>query len=116
MDLSVKLAAALLIACTLSAESRWTKVYRVSVAAVAAASIADTATSLGAGKGESNPLLATNGRFGARGIEIKSAIVAASVLTGWLVTRHHSRAIPAIANCGMAGVYGAIALHNSKVR
>ena len=113
----MRLFLALLIACTLSAESRWAKVYRASVAAVAAGSVADIATSLGAGKGESNPLLASsNGRFGARGIEIKSAIVAASVLTGWLATRHHSRAIPAIANCGMAGVYGAIALHNSKVR
>lgn len=111
----MRLFLALLIACTLSAESRWAKVYRASVAAVAAGSIADAATSLG--KGESNPALRSpGGTFGARGIAIKSAIVGASAGIGWLVSRHHSRAIPAIANCGMAGVYGAIALHNSKVK
>lgn len=111
----MRLFLALLLALSLSAESRWTKVYRASVTAVAAASIADAATSLG--KGESNPALRSpGGTFGARGIEIKLAIVAGSTAIGWLVTRHHSRAIPAIANCGMAGVYGAIALRNSKVR
>jgi hypothetical protein len=106
----------ILIASTLHA-SPWRKLYRASIAAVAAASIADVSTSLGPGKGESNPLLASsNGRFGVRGIEIKSAIVAGSLIGGWIVTRRHSPKPAAISNFGMAGVYGAIALHNSRLR
>jgi len=63
-----------------------------------------------------NPLLASNGRFGARGVALKSAIVGGTVLCGWLATRHRSPAPAAIANFSMAGVYGAVALHNARLK
>ena len=82
---------------------------------MAAASVADAATSMG--KGELNPALRSpDQRFGARGIEIKSGIVAGTLLTGWLATRKHSRAPAVVANFATAAVYGATALHNTKVK
>jgi len=79
----------LLVGLSLHAETPWSKVYRVSLAAAASASIADAGTSLGAGKGELNPLLAFNGRFGVKGVALKSAIVGGAALCGWLAQVRH---------------------------
>jgi hypothetical protein len=91
------------------------KLWWASVAAVTAASVFDAGSSWN--KQELNPLLRTsNGRFGARGIEIKSAIVGASIVCQWLGLRHHPRMAKSLSilNLSVAGVTAGAAAHNMR--
>src|SRR5258707_18727 len=64
------------------------KLWKVSMAFVAAASAADAQSSLG--RYELNPALrGTGGSFGVKGIALKSAITGGSLGIQWLLMRHH---------------------------
>lgn len=97
-------------------ESRWQKLYKISVAAVVASAAADMGTSMRPHLYESNPLLAgSDGRFGARGVALKSAIVGGTLAAGYIFHRRHP-AISAAANAGMAAVTGVTAIHNARLK
>ncbi|MBK7928347.1 MAG: hypothetical protein IPJ98_12890 [Bryobacterales bacterium] len=94
-----------------------TRLWKASLAALAIATAADLATSLG--KRELNPALrSADGRFGARGVAIKSLVTGSSLAGQWFLVRRSPQAAPyaAVANFGMAGVFSAAALHNSRNR
>ncbi len=90
------------------------KLWWVSVAALAGASVLDARSSWG--RHELNPLLqGPNGRFGARSVEIKSAIVGVGLAFQWIALRHHSQKIEkplSIANLAAAGLTTGAAVHN----
>ena len=92
--------------------------WRVSVAALAAANIMDVQSSWG--KRELNPALAGNGgTFGPRGALLKAGITGGVVALEFLVLRHGksknlSKALGAI-NFGDAGLTGALAGKNWQV-
>ncbi len=91
------------------------KLWWASVATLAAATVLDARSSWG--RRELNPLLqGANGRFGARSIEIKSALVGAGVAFQWLALRHHHKASKAlsIANFAAAGATTGAAVHNLR--
>lgn len=87
-----------------------------SVAALATASVLDARSSWG--RQELNPLLqGPNGRFNARSVEIKSAIVGASVAFQWFALRHHSQKLEkplGFANLAAAGLTAGAAIHNLR--
>lgn len=94
--------------------------YNVSVMALAATQAADVATSVG--RHELNPVLGS-GRFGARQVTIKAAIVGGSLLAQRLMLRSHDHAtvakrkrIFARMNFIMAGVTGVAAISNARQR
>jgi hypothetical protein len=118
-----KLVALATLACSLSfagglvtstrPERPGKKLWWASVAAVAAASVFDAGSSWG--KREMNPLLQSpNGRFGARSIEIKSALVGAGLAFQWLAFRRHPHlAKPlGVLNLSVAGMTAGAAVHN----
>ena len=91
------------------------KLWWATVAALAAATALDARSSWG--KQELNPLLqAGNGSFGARGIEIKSALVGAGIAAQWLALRHHHNVEkPAsFMNMAVAGITVGAAVHNTR--
>jgi hypothetical protein len=91
------------------------KLWWVSVAVLAAASVLDAHSSWG--RQELNPLLrGPNDRFGARSAGIKSAMVGGSVAAQWFILRHHPKVEkPAAAvNCAIAASALAAVVHNSK--
>lgn len=92
--------------------------YRISVISVVASSAADGATSIGAI--ERNRLLASsNGTFSYRGAAIKAGLT-----TGFLASNRamytkctvRKRRWLAVANFGAAALYGAVAVHNARLR
>ena len=92
------------------------KLWWVSVAAVAAASALDARSSWG--RHELNPLLqGPNGRFSARSVEIKSAIVGVGLAFQWVALRHHTQRLEkplSIANLAAAGLTTGAAIHNLR--
>ena len=95
---------------------KWTKrLWRASIAAVAAGSAADIHSSLG--KPEANGLLANpQGVFSAQGIGLKLAIVGAAVGTQQYLLHKHPTASAyktgAFINFAVAGALGGVAVHN----
>ncbi|MEP7362271.1 MAG: hypothetical protein ABI972_03380 [Acidobacteriota bacterium] len=91
--------------------------WKASLVAVVVAAAADVATSYG--KRELNPALqGGNGRFGGRGIAIKSLVTGSALAGQWFLVRKapESGTYAAVANFGMAGVFTAAAVHNSGNR
>lgn len=89
------------------------RMWKTSLAVMAAASAADLLTSIG--KRELNPVLrGSDGRFGARGAAFKSALTGGAMLGQFLLIRKNPNAAPyaAISNFGMAGVFTSAAIHN----
>jgi hypothetical protein len=104
-----------------SAQERkiWKKLWAVSVAAVAAANIADAGYS--AGRGESNPLLrnAHGGLSAQRAVLIKSAGTGGMILLQCILRKRMPEERldkpAAIINFAAAGAVGAVAYRNSKI-
>ncbi|HXN48004.1 MAG TPA: hypothetical protein VN893_15260 [Bryobacteraceae bacterium] len=92
------------------------KLWWVSVAALAGASVLDARSSWG--RHELNPLLqGPNGQFSARSVEIKSAIVGVGLAFQWVALRHHSQKAEkplAIVNLAAAGLTTGAAVHNLR--
>jgi len=98
---------------------KWAKrLWKVSLAAVAAGSAADIHSSLG--RYETNSLLANRqGMFSAQGIGIKLAIAGAAVGTQqYLLHKHPTVSVyktGALINFAVAGALGGVAIHNYGV-
>ncbi len=92
------------------------KLWWASVAALAAASVLDARSSWG--RQELNPLLqGPNGRFSARSIEIKSALVGAGIAVQWIALRRHSQKLEkpfGFVNLAAAGLTTGAAVHNLR--
>ncbi len=91
------------------------KLWWSSVAALAAATVFDARSSWG--QHELNPLLQSpNGTFGARSVEIKSALVLAGVGFEWIALRHHHKAQTAFSymNLAVTGATTGAAIHNIR--
>ena len=89
------------------------RLWKTSIAVMAAASAIDLLSSLG--KRELNPLLrGSDGRFGARGIVLKSALTGGALVSQVLMVRKNPRAAPyaVVANIGVAGLFTSAAIHN----
>ncbi len=110
---------AILLASPAGAEDgggRWAKrLWKASIAAVAAGSVADMQSSMG--KRETNGLLANQqGVFSAQGIGLKLAIAGAAIGTQqYLLHRHPAISVyktGALINFAVAGALGGVAVHN----
>ncbi len=89
------------------------RLWKTSIAVMAAASAADLLSSIG--KRERNPVLrGPDGRFGARGVAIKSALTGGALVSQFFLVRRNPHAAPyaAFANFGMAGVFTSVTVHN----
>lgn len=89
--------------------------WKVSLAALAISAAADALSSYG--KRELNPVLSSrDGRFGGRGIAIKSLVTGSAIAGQWFLVRRapETRRLAAIANFGMAGVFTAASVHNLR--
>jgi len=87
--------------------------WTASVASLLAASAADMQSSMG--RLERNPVLANGqGRFNTQGVALKGLITGGVVGVQWLLLRKHPEALrhAAIANFGMAAVFGGAAYYN----
>lgn len=96
--------------------TRPSKLWRFSVAALAASSAADAWSSYG--RTEANPLLRSpGGTFSARALGIKAAIAGGGVAAQWLVMRKRpeSANAAAITNFGMAGLFTGVAARNWRI-
>ena len=94
-------------------ERRGSRLWKWSLAVLAAANVADAATSLG--HRELNPVLG-GGPFGARSVGVKMGIAGGGVAIQYLILRHRPAAAPkaAVINFAMAGVTGGIAARNTR--
>jgi hypothetical protein len=109
--------AALLIAAPASAETKKRNLWKASVAALAAATIADAHSSWN--RPEANPLLkAGDGRFGGRSIAIKGAIIGSTLLVQHFVLKKNPQAerMTAFTNFTVAGVLGGVAVYNHRLK
>jgi hypothetical protein len=100
-----------------SAESRFSKVWKWSAAALVAGSTMDVASSYG--YREANGLLASpNGRLSNRGTAIKLGAMAGVVgLQYYLVKKHPKLEKPfVVTNFALAGMYSTVAFRNYAVR
>src|SRR5271166_2491727 len=91
--------------------------WKLSMGSLAIANVLDVSSSWG--KCEQNSLLAgQDGRFGAKGALLKSAIVGGVMSAEWLVTRkaHRSRKLFSILNFGSATGIGALAVRNYGIQ
>ena len=89
------------------------RLWKTSLAVMAAASAADLLSSLG--KRELNPLLrGSDGRFGTRGIAFKAGLTGGAMLSQILLVRKSSYATPyaTVANFGMTGLFTSATIHN----
>ena len=96
--------------------ARPSKLWRLSVAALAVGSATDAWSSYG--RLEANPLLrGPGGQFSARAIGIKAAIAGSTVATQWLVMRKRpeSARVAAITNFGMTGIFMGVAARNRSL-
>jgi len=115
--LAVFLAVICLVAPHARAESKKKRIWQISAAVLGAVTIADVHSSLG--RHELNPMLrSSNGRFGARGIAVKSAIVGGALGAQWLLLRKNPKAsgYAAGANFAMAAATSAAVARNHSVR
>jgi hypothetical protein len=107
-------------ACAEDGGGRWAKrMWKASIAAVAAGSIMDMQSSLG--KHETNGLLANRqGMFSMQGIGLKLAIAGAAVGTQHFFLQRHPGASAyktgALINFAVAGALGGVAVHNYGTR
>jgi hypothetical protein len=95
--------------------SRAKKLFAASIAAVASAAMADTATSWG--KAEANPVLGQS-RLGAGQAGLKIGLVSAALAGQLFLMRHHSQSAEkafTVVNFASAGVLGGIAYRNSTI-
>lgn len=93
------------------------KLWKWSVAALAAGSAVDAMSSWG--HREANPLLrGPDGRFSARGIGLKAAIAGSAVAAQWALQRKNPGAAKgmAFANFGMAGTFTGAAVYNQSIK
>jgi hypothetical protein len=91
------------------------RLWKASLAALAVAAVADVVTSYG--KRELNPALRSpDGRFGRRGLAIKSLVTGSALAGQWFLVRRapESGRYAALANFGIAGVFSAAAVHNAR--
>lgn len=91
----------------------FTRLWKVSVALLAASSVADVHSSWG--RLEANPVLrGPNGRFGMQGVVLKTMIASGVLGAQYLLLRNHPRAAKygAVTNLIMAGVISAAAMSN----
>jgi hypothetical protein len=89
------------------------KIWRISAAVLGAITIADIQSSYG--RREMNPLLQSqNGRFGSRGIAVKSALVGGGLTAQWLLLRKHPEAsgYAAAVNFAATAATGAVVVRN----
>lgn len=96
--------------------ARPSRLWRWSVAALAAGSATDAWSSFG--RHEANPLLRDQrGQFSGRAIGIKAAIAGSGVAAQWLVFRRRPEAARAAAftNFGMAGLFTGVAVRNRSL-
>ncbi len=91
----------------------WAKLRQMSEAVLIAASATDVASSWG--RPEANPLLASNGRFGARGLVIKASWLAAVLVADRTLLKHRSKTAVGL-NTATSAAYFAIAARNFRVR
>jgi hypothetical protein len=99
------------------AETRRGKIWKVSAAVLGAVTIADIQSS--AGRREANGFLQSNdGRFNARGVTLKSLVVAGAVGGQWLMLRRNPNPAGYAAgiNFAMSAVTGAAVVHNHMVK
>lgn len=95
-------------------EGRRGRFWKASVVALAGATAADAASSVG--RIELNPVLrSADGRFGARGIAIKAAISGGAVFAQWLLLRKNPEAekYAATANFLAATTFTSVAFRNA---
>jgi len=96
---------------------RGQKLLRISMGILAAATVADAATSWN--RLEANPLLqGPNGRFGAQGMSLKFALAGSTIAAQWMVSKKlpgTNRAM-AIANLSMSGILTGVAVQNYRTR
>lgn len=89
------------------------KLWWASVAALIGASFVDAHSSWG--RQELNPVLRdANGHFGMKGVAIKGGIAGGVIAAQYFLLRNNNGAAKsmAIANFGMAGVFGGVAMYN----
>jgi len=108
----------LVLSVSASAESGTKRVFKATVAAVVAANTLDAVSSWH--RTELNPLLRSpDGRFGGRGITIKSLLVGTSLAYQYFHLRHHANPrierLDAIANLATAGTLTGFAIHNVTI-
>ena len=101
----------IIAACTLSAESRWHKVWKWSIVALTTGATMDISSSIG--QYEANPIVRQpNGLFSPkRGIAIKAGICTGLILLGKKYKREGTAA-----NFVAGGVWSGVAIRNWKVR
>jgi hypothetical protein len=94
---------------------RWRTVWHVSQALLVAGNTADVATSWG--KNEANPLLHTGAQFSYSSMAIKLGMMTGGLVAQHYIARKSPDQIPyfASANLVVAGLLGAVALHNTTV-
>jgi hypothetical protein len=95
--------------------ARAPRLWKASLAALAVAAVADVVTSYG--KRELNPALRSpDGRFGRRGLAIKSLVTGSALAGQWFLVRRapESGRYAAVANFGIAGVFSMAAVHNAR--
>jgi hypothetical protein len=99
------------------AETKRVKVWRVSAAILGAVTIADIQSS--AGRMEANSMLqSNNGRFGGRGIALKSLMVGGALTGQWLMLRRNPNAATQAAaiNFAVAGLTGVVVVRNHMLK
>ncbi len=104
----------MLVYVTAQAEPR--AVWKWSAAALVAGASADVASSYG--RVELNPLLrGPDGRFGARGVVLRSGIVTGAILTSWAVLRRCPRSkAPVVMNFAVGAGLGGVSVRNWRTR
>jgi hypothetical protein len=114
--LSAVLLLSLLTTSASAEETRKNKLWKISLAVLAATSIADASTSWN--RPEANPLLqGSNGRFSSRGIALKGAIVGSTMLGQYLLVRKQPSAsrTAAYTNFAISGLLGGVAIYNYRL-
>ena len=101
------------------ASTRKQKLWKVSLAILGAATVADVQSSMG--RRELNPLLnSSSGRFTMQGVAIKSAIVGGAIGIQYLLLRRNpspsAYTAAAVTNFGVAAVTGTFAARNHMVK
>lgn len=92
---------------------RMGRFWKVSLVALAGATVADAASSWN--RPEANPILrSSSGQFGPQGVAIKIGLAGTVAVTQYFLARRGPKAerIASIANFSAAGVFGAAAIHN----
>src|SRR5258707_812702 len=106
-----------LFSANAQAETRKAKIWKVSAAVLGAVTIADIQSSVG--RREANLFLqSSDGRFGGRGVALKSVVVGAALGGQWLMMRRNPNAAgwAAGANFAAAALTGAAVAHNHMLK